>query len=339
MTKSQDASSETDEFLAENDKLKKRAAELESSYEAALSLVGAIDNLQEALALYDSQDRLILYNKQFLKINPRAEEFVREKKTYEDGIRMNVKKGLVEEAIGREEEFIRQRVKDHQNPDGTLTVRDYTDGRRFILKEAKTADGGIILSFSEITELRKVEERLVAAQRRAEELSRTDELTGLNNRRAFFDLAKGFEDQARRYKHDLSFLMLDIDHFKTINDTYGHPVGDEVLRRVSETFMRVIRQSDVAGRIGGEEFAILLPETALVNARELAERLLAAISEIVVATDNGDVSVTVSLGLVDRKDSNATVEELMSRADRALYRAKELGRNRICEFSDDWLPI
>jgi len=123
-----------------------------------------IDEFGEAIAIYDSKDRLVFFNQAFLTINPNAQEFVDEGKTYEDGLRINVGLGKVIEAHGREEEFIQQRVREHQNPKRGVTVRDYTDGRRLLIKEARTRNGGIVLTISEATDLREAEEALLRSE-------------------------------------------------------------------------------------------------------------------------------------------------------------------------------
>jgi diguanylate cyclase (GGDEF)-like protein len=165
-------------------------------------------------------------------------------------------------------------------------------------------------------------------------LASTDELTGLHNRRNFLDLA--VRELARGDRHDLpvAALMVDIDHFKQINDTYGHAVGDEVIRVVADRLARACRQSDVLGRYGGEEFAVL-GLGAPPGSRALAERLRAAIADEPVDTSVGSLAVTISVGLADEAsvrvagDRAAVLEELLGRADRALYTAKHAGRNGV----------
>jgi diguanylate cyclase (GGDEF)-like protein len=123
--------------------------------------------------------------------------------------------------------------------------------------------------------------------------------------------------------------MLDIDCFKKVNDTYGHQVGDDALKAVANAIAKVIRTSDTAGRIGGEEFAIILPETTADAAKLLAERLRLSIANIVISLDDCDVTFTASLGISELNHDDASIESAMSRADIALYQAKEQGRNRI----------
>jgi diguanylate cyclase (GGDEF)-like protein len=170
---------------------------------------------------------------------------------------------------------------------------------------------------------------LAIAHARAQELARTDVLTGLNNRRAFLELAGHTLQQASRYGRPASMILLDVDRFKSINDESGHAAGDEVLRAVADVVQTTVRLSDVPGRLGGEEFAILLPETRTGDAVLMAERLRTAFSTTPVRTGETTVRFTASFGVAERSDNEASVEELMARADAALYQAKRGGRDQV----------
>ncbi|GIF12993.1 hypothetical protein Ate01nite_30250 [Actinoplanes teichomyceticus] len=163
---------------------------------------------------------------------------------------------------------------------------------------------------------------------RVQELATTDELTGQHNRRHFYAVAGALVHAAARNGRPLAAAMLDIDKFKSVNDTYGHGVGDEVIRTVARRIRAVLRHSDVLGRYGGEEFAIVLPDHD-GEAMELAERVRAAVSGEPVPTQAGPLPVTISIGLTRLGRGDATLDDLLARADHALYRAKEAGRNRV----------
>lgn len=168
-----------------------------------------------------------------------------------------------------------------------------------------------------------------------EHQAKTDVLTGISNRRHFFEMAEREMMRARRSEKPMAMLMIDIDHFKKINDKCGHSAGDEVLKSLSLTSQGMIRNIDVFGRIGGEEFAIVLPETSMEQATTVAERLRDKLSETHLELANGErIPFTVSIGVSVLKDEDVSVEELLKRADEAMYRAKKHGRNRVCSLSE-----
>ncbi len=158
----------------------------------------------------------------------------------------------------------------------------------------------------------------------------SDSLTGLASRRRFNEALDSEIKRARRHAHPLSVLTIDIDHFKRINDTHGHPAGDVVLGAVGRLIGRTVRTTDIAARVGGEEFAVLLPETGTDGALLLAERIRAAVEELSLTDRRGaPLPISVSLGVASMDPASATAEELLSEADRALYAAKRSGRNRV----------
>jgi eukaryotic-like serine/threonine-protein kinase len=163
--------------------------------------------------------------------------------------------------------------------------------------------------------------------RKVEELATTDGLTSVANRRHFMDLAGQKLAAARRHGLTLAALMLDLDHFKQVNDTYGHGTGDQVIRAVAQRLAAMIRQDDLLGRYGGEEFALLVHDAAGVA--ELAERLRAVVAIDPIPTDDGPLPVTVSIGVATLETSDTTADAILARADAALYQAKRAGRNRV----------
>jgi diguanylate cyclase (GGDEF)-like protein len=162
------------------------------------------------------------------------------------------------------------------------------------------------------------------------ELATTDGLTGLNNRRHFFELAETEFTKYKRYGHALSVCMIDIDFFKRINDTYGHSAGDEVLKHLARTMSGLVREYDIIGRYGGEEFAILLPETPVETAAAIAERIREKIEKTPVAiTDGPEITYTLSIGVSAFVPEITSLSMVFEAADKGLYTAKETGRNRV----------
>lgn len=156
--------------------------------------------------------------------------------------------------------------------------------------------------------------------------AQTDELTGLKNRRAFFEQAQRMYNHCQNYQLPLCAVMLDMDHFKHINDTYGHQVGDQVLRQMGMVICRSFRETDVYGRLGGEEFAVLLPDTSLEAAQNIAEALVHSISGLMTGPVH---CISASIGVASMESSDKDLHSLMSNADKALYRAKARGRNQV----------
>ncbi len=160
-------------------------------------------------------------------------------------------------------------------------------------------------------------------------LSLTDPLTDVANHGHLRDRATHEVARARRSSEPLSLLMIDVDHFKAVNDSFGHATGDAVLRSLAALFRRVVREIDVVGRMGGEEFAIVLPSTSLPAAVEVAERVRGAVEATRSFDEHGPVICTVSIGCAELTSSDDDVEALLRRADQALYDAKAAGRNRV----------
>ncbi len=178
----------------------------------------------------------------------------------------------------------------------------------------------------------------IALQRHGHEkqlfrLATQDSLTELNNRRQFIELAGRELERCRRHQGPLTVMMMDLDHFKQINDHHGHAVGDVVIRHFADLCRETLRASDLCGRLGGEEFAALLPDTGIDDARLVAERLRAAVAAARLPADGGTLSFTVSIGLAQRLPDENDIDEVLSRADKLLYQAKREGRNRV--FADD----
>jgi diguanylate cyclase (GGDEF)-like protein len=160
-----------------------------------------------------------------------------------------------------------------------------------------------------------------------QELAVIDELTGIANRRRFFEIARRDLATARRQERPLAALMIDIDHFKLVNDTHGHPTGDDVIRTVAQRLHEQVRETDLLGRYGGEEFALLLHVTGPND--DLPERLRACIADVPISTRSGPLDVRVSIGLTYLTADDDDITTLLARADLALYRAKQEGRNRV----------
>ncbi len=172
-----------------------------------------------------------------------------------------------------------------------------------------------------VTELKSTRDRLAR-------MASTDVLTGVYSRRWWFDVAAKEFSRSRRYERTFSLLMADLDLFKQINDTFGHEVGDRVLNRFGAMLRETCRQSDVIGRLGGEEFTVLLPETSSSDAQHLATRITEACRALAVDASAGDVRCSCSVGVTELRADDERLDSVLTRADQALYAAKRAGRNQ-----------
>jgi len=187
----------------------------------------------------------------------------------------------------------------------------------------------LTLAVEALTIFRPMIQWIIAYTGEIVRLATIDPLTGIANRRGFIERCETERARAARGDRHLSLLMIDVDHFKAINDTYGHDAGDAVLRALADCFRQTMRTSDIPGRLGGEEFAILLPETDLPGAALLAERLRVAVEQMGLIVEENRIDVTISIGVVSVPYDEGAVEGALHDADALMYRAKRDGRNRV----------
>jgi diguanylate cyclase (GGDEF)-like protein/PAS domain S-box-containing protein len=272
-----------------------------------------IENMSDGVVVLDSRNRIV-------DINPRA-------RTDLFGDKKNViGESFLEFITGypdlteqfHSENEVRTEVKvDSPNP-------IYLDVRISILRNSNQELAGRLLVWRDITKLKK-------AQLELTKLAVLDPLTQAYNRRYFIDRASIEVARAKRYEHPLSVLIIDLDHFKEINDSFGHPAGDQALISFVEICRKQVRQVDTFARFGGEEFALLLPETELERALEVAERLRTDVNNsfIDIGSQSINTTLTISIGVSTLMGAQDTLENLLHRADDALYKAKEAGRNSV----------
>lgn len=212
------------------------------------------------------------------------------------------------------------------------------DGHYRWLQWSGQADGENPLIYAvarDVTALKRVEHERDELIVRLQDLAFTDPLTNIYNRRAFFMLAERELARSKRVKRPLAAVMLDIDRFKTINDTFGHAVGDHVLRSVAQCCRGFLRAIDILGRYGGEEFSIVLVEVEPKTAHYVAERLREQIARLTVPITDQQIKITASFGVAVLSPQTATIESLFTQADQALLRAKQEGRNKVVMANTD----
>ncbi len=277
-----------------------------------------IENLPEGVAIFDENGRITCINAAFTAmfgytsdeaVGRNISDLVAPPAKIEEahGIRLSISKGKT---------ISRETVRRH---------KDGTDLNVAMKSAAVTVDGnvaGYFVVYRDITAEKLAESRLI-------QMATTDSLTGLYNRRHFFDLSEREFARSRRNGSSLVVLMIDIDHFKNINDTYGHQAGDDVLKELAELGSTCLRSMDIFGRIGGEEFAVLLPETISDNGVAVAERFRNRIERMQFETIQGALDITVSIGVASALAGKPDFDKVLAEADMALYNAKCEGRNRV----------
>jgi diguanylate cyclase (GGDEF)-like protein len=288
-------------------------------------LHASLDHVKEGVIVLDADLHVRYMNRSVRALWRLEEADAARRPHYSELIRIGRRIGLLPTPPEGDEAYIARSVAliriDDPNP-VDFAVRDRTIRGRC----SPLADGGHILTFDDISDL-------VQRAHQLQTLATTDELTGLRNRRHFMQAAHGEWDRFLRYHRRLSLLSIDIDHFKAINDKYGHEAGDRALAFVANVCKQGRDGSDIAARMGGEEFMILLPETALDQALKFAERLRARIAQGSCEVSGHTISMTASIGVAEATSSMAGIHVLMKAADEALYQAKASGRNRIAAAS------
>lgn len=285
-------------------------------------LRSALDNISEGVMLLDTDLRARFLNLKVRNYFAVTAEQVAAHPAYRDLIAKAPDaemRGLTADQFGA---YIANRIETARTAAPAAYDMVFPDGRHIRTHCSITADGGRMLTYCDITDLIRNAELL-------EKLATIDSMTGLYNRRHFMVLSEAEWSRFQRYQRPLTMLMLDIDHFKSVNDRYGHAVGDDAIVSVANACEGGKRNSDIAGRLGGEEFAVLLPETDAVQAKIVAERIREAVAAHVFSVHKVRFNVTISVGIAQASVSMSGIDALLREADAALYQAKEAGRNRV----------
>ena len=293
-------------------------------------LIKAIyDTSPDGILVVDAQGMVVAHNRQFLQLWDIATSQLHMKA---DGTAIGESDApLLAEVVARVQNpaaFL-ERVRElYDNPqlDDHCEI-ELKDGRTLerhstVLRGEQEQYLGRVWFFRDISAQKKHEAALI-------QLARHDPLTGTANRRYFFERAEQEFMRSRRYQAPLSIALIDVDHFKHINDQYGHATGDEVLKLLSEKITALLRESDLLARIGGEEFAILMPSTGLAGAALMAERLRMTIAEEASPVAGLMLHLRFSAGVTQLKAQDQSIEDCLRRADEAMYKAKQAGRDRV----------
>jgi diguanylate cyclase (GGDEF)-like protein len=286
------------------------------------ALRSALDQSEVGVALLDSESRAQFINRAYRRLWRLPDEIAERKPTFVDLVYHARSQKAYAIPADQLDDYVARRTAIVQAGDERPVDIRLAGGEAIRCRCKVLADGGRMLTYGNISDLVRSADELA-------DLALKDALTGIHNRRHFASQLEGEWNRYRRYRRPLSLLVLDIDHFKSINDRYGHDVGDQVIVHVARLCRAQTRESDVVARIGGEEFALLLPETDLADARAAGERLREAVAREVVPSSSGAIAVTISVGAVQVDAAMADPAALVKRADEALYAAKRGGRNRV----------
>ena len=276
------------------------------------------EGMGDGVLVLDNQDRIVDYNSSLAKI-------------LEDIKPVSIGK-IVHSQIAKYPELLKL-INDPTGNTATVMVNkpdkaEYFTATRTAIK-SKTRQIGLVISLHPYTEVKELLDKL-------EELASRDALTGLYNRRFFFQMAEQEIQRTQRYGGVFALVIMDLDLFKQINDTYGHPAGDEVLKKAGSTIISMLRSVDMIGRFGGEEFVIMLPQTDREDAKLVTERIRVGLEHLDLSDVGVKTSVTASFGVAVAEGSKVTsLEDILWQADQALYLAKSQGRNRVCIYDPD----
>lgn len=294
-------------------------------------LRGALENVDEGIVLLDADLNVEFMNQKMRRFWNLTPLEAASQPAYADLVTKAARAYHHDSAYFDVTAFVAKRVAAVRSMDTPSHDLRTADGRHIRVNCMSLENGGRMLTYFDVSDLVRTAEKL-------ETLATTDSMTGLFNRGHFLCLAKAEWSRFQRYHRPLSVLMIDVDHFKSVNDRYGHAVGDDAIVAVANACLEGKRVSDLVGRMGGEEFAMLLPETDLCQATIVAERIRDRVERKQLSPHKAHFNVTVSIGVAAATVSMAGPETLLIAADQALYEAKSKGRNRSVSWSPPPVP-
>jgi len=306
--------------------LKRQKRSEEALRNSARFLSTIFDSIRDPFSIVDREFKIVRVNEAYAALrNIRSKESLHGEKCYTAlaGARTVCPDCIIEKTFATAHPCAKE--KPRELPDGSEAWMEiYT----YPIFDDNGAVSHVIEYVRDVTDRKKTEEEKKKLIEKLERLSRTDSLTGLLNKRALLDRLEYEVERSKRYNSDLALIICDLDHFKEINDTYGHSAGDKVLQIFADILLSSVRKPDIVGRFGGDEFMLIFPQTPAKGAHGFAERLRRNIEEMSFA-DELPFRLTISIGIAGYEGPADDFQSLMKRADTALYASKRSGRNRV----------
>lgn len=292
-------------------------------------LLEALPLTRDGFAVYDHNDQLIYNNEAWASLFD-LEPDTACGLTFSQLIRHSYDHHTGPKPSGQDlQQWLQAALKSRRRSAFRSLEVELLDGRWLMLTEQVFNDRHLLCYCTDITEKKQLEKQLKTAVQRLHHLASQDDLTSLDNRRHFHDTASHEIERCHRHGVNATLLMIDIDHFKQVNDRFGHAAGDQVLRVFGGALKGFLRRYDLSGRMGGEEFAALLPETSLAQARLTAERLRQMTEALCIDYLGNSIQISISIGIATLDQHGDKLDELLCVADKYLYLAKEAGRNQV----------
>jgi len=304
------------------DEERRTREQVEAASRELRTLEAALDHVDDGVILLDEQLRARFINRASRQLWRVPDALAHRLPFFGDLMRNACASGVLSLPAAKIDAHIERRLTQLRAGDETPVDLQLADGSTVRCRCKALAAGGRFLSYSDVTDLVRHAETL-------ERLATTDDMTGICNRRHFMALAREPWERFHGGGEPLSLLILDLDLFKSINDRFGHDAGDAVIRHVAGVCGKTMRDTDILGRLGGEEFVLLLPDTRGEDAAARAEALRRRIEASPIAIAEQSLRITASIGVAEAESGMARISDLMKRADQALYDAKRDGRNRV----------